>query len=121
MRPINSYEMNTATNSESYATEGTLPRQFADHEHVNVAAQTEDEDREALDGLRGFISELREKVPAKLADQLLKVDGKKSSVTVQKGATHGLQGSVQELSNKLERFKIRTLDFGGAVKEEDKQ
>ena len=86
-----------------------------------MAAPTEDEDMEALDGLRGFILELREKVPAKLADQLLKVDGKKSSVTVQKGATHGLQGSVVELSHKLMSFKIRTLDCWGVVKEEDKQ
>lgn len=49
------------------------------------------------------------------------MDINKGQVTVQKVATRGLQGSMEELSHKLERFKIRTLDIVGVVKEEDKQ
>ncbi|CAB4317620.1 unnamed protein product [Prunus armeniaca] len=84
--------------------------------HVN------EEEGQALDGLLGFISELWEKAPAKIADQLLIMDGTKARTTAQKGtSTHGLQGSVEELLHKLERFKIRTYDLGGDVKEEDKR
>ncbi|KAM1196830.1 hypothetical protein ACFX2I_008502 [Malus domestica] len=116
----------TSTDSESFATDGRLPRQFVDHEHVYVAAPpttppAEEEDREAVDGLRGFISEFCERVPARIAEQLLNMDGNKGQATVQKGATRGLQGSMEELSHKLERFKIRTLDIVGVVKEEEKQ
>ncbi|PQM39022.1 hypothetical protein Pyn_23878 [Prunus yedoensis var. nudiflora] len=78
--------------------------------HVN------EEEGQALDGLLGFISELWEKAPAKIADQLLNMDGTKAQT-----AAHGLQGSVEELLHKLERFKIRTYDLGGVVKEEDKR
>ncbi|KAL6273534.1 hypothetical protein Pyn_21673 [Prunus yedoensis var. nudiflora] len=78
--------------------------------HVN------EEEGQALDGLLGFISELWEKAPAKIADQLLNMDGTKART-----AAHGLQGSVEELLHKLERFKIRTYDLGGVVKEEDKR
>ncbi|PQP98008.1 hypothetical protein Pyn_21671 [Prunus yedoensis var. nudiflora] len=111
----------TCTNSEPYLQkkEARLPQEFVDH--VNLAPPTEEEDKEALHGLLEIISELREKVPAKLADHLRDMDGTKALPTVLKGSTasRGLEGV--DLSKKLERFKIRTFDSEGVVKEEQKR
>ncbi|PRQ43803.1 hypothetical protein RchiOBHm_Chr3g0472321 [Rosa chinensis] len=98
-----------------------------DETFVHGAQLTEDEDREGLDGLLGFVSELIEKVPAKLEHILLDkyMDHRENEgpVIVERGTTttttsRGLQGTG-ESSPKLERFKIRTVDFGDDVKEEE--
>ncbi|KAI5319135.1 hypothetical protein L3X38_038843 [Prunus dulcis] len=111
----------TCTNSEPYLpkTEARLPQQFVDR--VNLAPPTEEEDKEALHGLLEIISELREKVPAKLADHLRDMDGTKALPTVLKGSTASRGLEAVDLSKKLERFKIRTFDSEGVVEEEQKR
>lgn len=99
-----------------------------DDAFVHEALPKEEEDREGLEGLFGFISELRERVPAKvehiLSNNYMDHRENEGPVIVERGTTttsRGLQGSVLgESSKKLERFKIRTVDFEEDVKEEEK-
>lgn len=100
------------------------PQDVYNETFVHEAQPTEEEDREGLHGLLGFISELFEKVPAKLdhilLDNYMNHRENEGPVIVERGSTttsRGLQ-ETGDSSKKLERFKIRTQDFDDDVKEE---
>ncbi|KAA8518613.1 hypothetical protein F0562_016087 [Nyssa sinensis] len=64
----------------------------------------------------GLISELLEKLPERSAGG----QGNSEEMNTDSISTRGLDESVEELTQKLERFKVKTLDLGEVVEEENK-
>ncbi|GMN39365.1 hypothetical protein TIFTF001_008598 [Ficus carica] len=144
-RPVNSYIDDTSSSSSlnNTADENTITewrdkpaqRDYYDAPATTTTITKEEEDRKDIEKvLRSKISEVYEKLPEKIRHQLkMKLEDilgqviskRRSSSISQENFTRGLQGyddqKKEELSRRLERFKIRTLDPTGEiiVKEHD--
>lgn len=145
-RPVNSYIDDTSSSSSlnNTADENTITEwrdKPAQRDYCDAPATTttitkeEEEDRKDIEKvLRSKISEVYEKLPEKIRHQLKMeledilgqvISKRRSSSISQENFTRGLQGYddqiKEELSRRLERFKIRTLDPTGEiiVKEHD--
>lgn len=88
--------------------------------------EEEEKEKDALDRLLRSTLEIYEKLPTKIRDKLNMKDfinkhkaGNSRGVNFST-STRGLRGHLEEFSQKLERFMIRTLDPGSeVVKDED--
>lgn len=144
-RPVNSYIDDTSSSSSlnTTADENTISewrdkpaqRDYYDASATTTTITKEEEDRKDIEKvLRSKISEVYEKLPEKIRHQLKMeledilgqvISKRRSSSISQENFTRGLQGYddqiKEELSRRLERFKIRTLDPTGEiiVKEHD--
>ncbi|KAK2635864.1 hypothetical protein Ddye_030656 [Dipteronia dyeriana] len=112
-RPINSYDLESLQFSEE-------PSQSQPMDMDNLEGEGGEKEEE----LHKLIKELYEKLPKSKRnqvnlDKLNVADEKLRGVEVDKTTMRGVNGPVDELQQKLERFKIKTVQLGGVVKQED--
>ncbi|KAJ8753988.1 hypothetical protein K2173_001886 [Erythroxylum novogranatense] len=79
------------------------------------------QEKETTEELLRAILELYEKLPESVRSEVnLEKFHVPSNITKDSTTHRGVEGPLEDLSQKLERFKIRTIQLGGVVKEEDK-
>jgi hypothetical protein len=97
-------------------------------------ATTEEEEEEeeeekrshAVDELCRAILEIYDRLPVGIQsqlslDEMKAITGMRNGLKVDSATRGGSRGSVEELKHKLERFKVRTIQLAGVVKEEQKK
>ncbi|KAF5750480.1 hypothetical protein HS088_TW03G00817 [Tripterygium wilfordii] len=144
-RPINSYCLETQNyisrpsilplHTNAMVFEPSVPEESLSYQFsyecttpTTTAATTEEkkEDNETFEEILRAISMLYEKLPAsiraKLKMEILNLPNKKRirGSKFEQTSMRDLGGPLEELSIKLERFKVKTMEVGGVVKEEDK-
>lgn len=137
-RPINSYDLEALHFSEEPSQsqpidhmdncESCLPaetRHDPIQSHHNSQTSMEGEGGgEKAEELHKLIIQLYEKLPECIRnqvnlDKLNGADEKLKGVEVDKTTMRGVNRPMDELQQKLERFKIKTVQLGGVVKQED--
>ncbi|KAE8098487.1 hypothetical protein FH972_016545 [Carpinus fangiana] len=92
-----------------------------------AATEEEEEERShAVDELCRAILEIYDRLPVGIQsqlslDEMKAITGMRNGLKVDSATRGGSRGSVEELKHKLERFKIRTIQLAGVVKEEQKK
>ncbi|GAV74014.1 hypothetical protein CFOL_v3_17497 [Cephalotus follicularis] len=126
-RPSTPYSTFNNVSYPYYVPDDTYSRESFYRDNVPVTPRlTGKKESEVVDEIIRGISELNKKLPTRLGGQV-KLDDLNINVTstIQRGlnvsstSPLGLQRPVDKLPNKLERFKIRTINLGGVVKEEE--
>lgn len=125
--PQTSHPINEEDNLrfQSCTPEERFPSNVPDSCGPTTTTVMDDGEKETMEELLRAILELYAKLPPRIRSQV-KLDRFNipsnilKDLKVESTATRGVEGSMEELSRKLERFKIRTVQLGGIVKEEDK-
>ncbi|TXG58331.1 hypothetical protein EZV62_016160 [Acer yangbiense] len=138
-RPINSYDLESLHFSEEPSQSQAQPIDMDNCESCLPAEtrhdpiQSHHNSQTSMEGGGGgekaeellkLIKELYEKLPESIRnhvnlDKLNGADEKLKGVEVDKTTMRGVNGPMDELQQKLERFKIKTVQLGGVVKQED--
>ncbi|GAV74013.1 hypothetical protein CFOL_v3_17496 [Cephalotus follicularis] len=137
-RPFNSYDCEPMIQPEppcpldadDMSCESSMIKQRLDLQSPSPppSISLADEEKETIEQLLGAITTLYAKLPPTIRSQV-NLDKFNIPSKVQKSlhkvdstiSTRGVQGSMEELSVKLERFKIRTIQLGEVVKEEEEK
>ncbi|KAJ8899622.1 hypothetical protein K2173_018596 [Erythroxylum novogranatense] len=115
VRPVNSYNMEPVV-SPPIAYPYSIEERFSQP----TATDTE----ETIEELLSAILELYEKLPKNVRSQVNLEEfhipsDKLKDLKLADSTSRGVEGPLGDLSHKLERFKIRTIQLGGVANEED--
>ncbi|KAH7553414.1 hypothetical protein JRO89_XS12G0009000 [Xanthoceras sorbifolium] len=106
-RPINSYDLESLRFPQEQCSQ-SQPVNMDNNCESCLPAETTFDSIQSHDNCQTSMEELYEKLP----DHQWKVD--------KDTKMRGVNGPLDELQQKLERFKIKTVQLGGVIKQEEK-
>ena len=124
-QPLQSPQASKPTILHNMSDEYRAPREL---QPAPPTASTEEEEEgsHAVDELCRSILEIYDRLPVGIQsqlslDEMKAITGMRNGLKVNSATRGGSRGSVEELKHKLERFKVRTIQLAGVVKEEQKK
>lgn len=126
-RPINSYNFETPQRPPELVNTSYVNFESSQDNFEAPTTAGPEEEKETLDEILKLVSEWYEKLPASMRSKLnLRMlngpSNKPKGFKVNSStSTRGVDGLLEEMTPKLERFKIRTVQQGGVVQEDDQE